>query len=112
MSQAAAEAPRRTVKRRWWPPRQWPVLLVGLCMAGSLVVVVVRDFRPGTVLFAGSVLLASLLRLVLPDRQAGLLVLRTRALDVLTLLLMGLIILTLALIVPELPPGGLPATTQ
>lgn len=102
---------RRKPVWRTWPPRQWPLLLVLGGMALSVVIVATGDFRPGGVLFGASVLLGALFRLVLPDRQAGLLVLRSRTIDVLMLLLMGLIILLLTLLIPELPPGGLPATS-
>jgi hypothetical protein len=71
-------------------------------IAISLVVVIVVDFRPGTVLFAASVLLAAAFRLVLTTRRAGLLVLRSRTVDVVTLTFMGVAALLLALAVPDI----------
>jgi hypothetical protein len=76
------------------------VVLTGVAI--SLVSAVVADFRPGMVMLAGSVLLAALFRLVLTTRRAGLLVLRSRTTDVLTLTAMGLGILVLALAIPDI----------
>jgi hypothetical protein len=87
---------------RPWPRRQWPLLVVLTGIAISLVVVIVVDFRPGTVLFAASVLLAAAFRLVLTTRRAGLLVLRSRTIDVVTLTFMGVAALLLALAVPDI----------
>lgn len=108
-------AERRAFWRRWgrnrgrplppirpWPRRQWPLLVVLAGVVGSLVVVVLVDFRPGTALFAASVLLAAALRLVLTTRRAGLLVLRSRMVDVTTLAIMGGATLLLALAVPDI----------
>jgi hypothetical protein len=71
-------------------------------VAAALIVVVVDDFRSGTVLFAGGVLLAAVFRLVFPSRIVGLLVLRSRAMDVLTLSTLGAAALVLALVVPDI----------
>jgi Protein of unknown function (DUF3017) len=87
---------------RPWPRRQWPLLVVVAGIFVSLVVVLVVDFRPGTVMFAASVLLAAAFRLVLTTRRAGLLVLRSRAIDVATLTIMGISALLLALAVPDI----------
>ncbi|GAA2754947.1 DUF3017 domain-containing protein [Actinopolymorpha rutila] len=87
---------------RPWPRRQWPLLVVLAGVVASLVVVVVVDFRPGTALFACSVLLAAVFRLVLTTRRAGLLVLRSRMTDVVTLAIMGGAALVLALAVPDI----------
>jgi Protein of unknown function (DUF3017) len=87
---------------RPWPRRQWPLLVVVAGIFVSLVVVLVVDFRPGTVMFAVSVLVAAGFRLVLTTRRAGLLVLRSRAIDVATLTIMGISALLLALAVPDI----------
>ncbi len=60
-----------------------------------------EHFRRGTVLFAGGLVMAAGLRLLLPDSAAGLLVVRSRALDVLTLAFLGLGVLLAALVVPR-----------
>ena len=80
---------------------QWPLAVVIGGILGSLLVVAGGGFRRGTVLLAFSVLLGMLLRLMLGERSAGLLAVRTRWLDVLTLAALGGGLLVLALIVPE-----------
>jgi hypothetical protein len=79
---------------------EWPLLAVlGVCLAG-LIVVLDNHFRRGTVLFAGGLVLAAGLRLVLPTPEAGSLVVRSRFTDVLTLGALGLGVLLTALVVP------------
>lgn len=98
----AAERPsvRRAVRAVAF---QWPLALVlAVCVAG-LLVVLSNHFRRGTVLFAGGLVLAAALRLVLPAPAAGLLVVRNRILDVLMLGALGLGVLLTALVVP--PPS-------
>ena len=93
--------------RRWSAVREllvgeWPLLAVlGVCLAG-LIVVLDNHFRRGTVLFAGGLVLAAGLRLVLPTPEAGSLAVRSRFTDVLTLGALGLGVLLTALVVP--PP--------
>ncbi|MEQ7126324.1 DUF3017 domain-containing protein [Actinopolymorpha sp. B11F2] len=87
---------------RPWPRRQWPLLVVLTGIFVSLITVIVVDFRPGTLLLALSVLLAAAFRLVLTTRRAGLLVLRSRTTDVVTLTVMGVVALLLAVAVPDI----------
>jgi hypothetical protein len=68
----------------------------------GLLVVAADHFRRGTVILGASVLLACLLRAVLPERQAGMLVVRSRWFDVLMLGVLGAALTLLALAVP--PP--------
>jgi hypothetical protein len=85
------------------PPGEWPlVAVVSVCLTG-LAVVLSDHFRRGTVLIAGGLLLAAGLRAVLRPSAAGLLVVRSRALDVLTLGVLGVGVLLSALLVP--PPS-------
>jgi Protein of unknown function (DUF3017) len=84
-------------------PREWPITLILLGVVASLLVVALNHFRRGTVLLALFVLLAGALRLVLPAREAGLLAVRSRVIDVLTLSGLGAALLFFALIVP--PPS-------
>jgi Protein of unknown function (DUF3017) len=84
-------------------PREWPITLILLGVAVSLLVVALNHFRRGTVLLALFVLLAAALRLVLPAREAGLLAVRSRLIDVFTLGGLGAGLLFFALIVP--PPS-------
>jgi Protein of unknown function (DUF3017) len=84
-------------------PREWPIAVVLAAIAVSLSVVALNHFRRGTVLLALSVLLAAGLRLALPAREAGLLAVRSRLLDVMTLAGLGVGLLIFALAVP--PPS-------
>jgi len=83
--------------------REWPLALVLTGVAGGLVVVASDHFRRGTALFACAVLLAAVLRLVLPTRQAGLLAVRSRGVDVLVLSVLAFGLGMLALVVPPPP---------
>ncbi|MFN8125701.1 MAG: DUF3017 domain-containing protein [Candidatus Nanopelagicales bacterium] len=85
-------------KARYGPP----VLVLGFFGLGLGLLLV--DFRLGTVIVALSVVLALVLRIVLPTRRAGLLVVRTRTIDVTVLSVLAGGLLLLALIVPA-PPG-------
>ena len=86
--------------RRLW--HEWPLALVLVCSLVSFGILVTRDFRWGAVSFGASLLLAMVLRLVLGDSRAGLLTVRSRVLDVLTLGALGVTTLVLAAVVP--PP--------
>jgi len=71
--------------------REWPLLVVCLLAAAGVVVCAVHDpWSKGLYLVAVALLLGAGLRLVLPLRRAGLLAVRSRFLDVATLLLTGL----------------------
>lgn len=86
--------------RGWW--RQWPILVVLAGVVIALVLVTLDYFRRGSVVLAGSVLLAAFLRLLLPDRDAGLLVVRSRRVDVAVLGVLGALLAVFAFWVP--PP--------
>jgi hypothetical protein len=74
-------------------------LAVAIAGAGlGLVIIALHHFRWGNMLVAGSMLAAALVRLVLPTRQAGLLVVRSRLVDVVTMSAMGGALLVLALV--------------
>jgi len=85
------------------PARYAPLLLVCCAMLVSLALLLV-DFRLGALALAASVILALVLRTVLPPRRAGLLVVRSRTLDITVLASMAVGLLVLAIIVPP-PPG-------
>ena len=87
--------------RRW---AEWPLAAVLLGVGLGLLVVANNRFRLGTVIVAASVVLAMVLRAVLSQQRAGLLVVRSRLVDVLTLGVFGVGLTVLALIVP--PPGA------
>lgn len=82
-------------KARYGPP----LVVLGIGALGLGLIFV--NFRVGTLVFAGAVILALVLRLVLPTRQAGLLVVRTRAIDVTVLSILAAGLLVLALLVPS-----------
>ena len=84
------------------PRRQWPLLLVSAGVLGGVVAVLVgaQNWRPGSVVVGGSLVLGALLRLTLSNRRAGLLQVRSKAFDVVVLLLAGVAIVILALAVP------------
>ena len=75
--------------RRWWA-RQWPISLVLVLAAVSLVLIATDHFRRGSVLLAASVILAFFLRLMLPGSEAGFLVVRSRRVDVIVLGILGI----------------------
>ena len=72
-----------------------------LGLATALAVVVFIDFRVGAIILSASVLLAFLLRLVLSDAQAGWLRIRRRRLDLTVLASLGVLLLILAVVVPQ-----------
>ena len=86
--------------RGGWVGRQWPLLTV---LGGGVVglgVVALDHFRTGCLLLGFSVLFAALARLLLPARRVGLLVVRSRAFDVVVLTGMGVALVVLAIVVP------------
>ncbi|ADB30389.1 hypothetical protein Kfla_1286 [Kribbella flavida DSM 17836] len=80
---------------------EWPLTLCAAVGLTGLVVMTFYDWRNGVVVFAGSVLLAGLLRAALSDDAAGLLHVRGRMFDTALLLGVGAAILLLGLIVPN-----------
>ena len=83
--------------------RQWPLLLVLAGGVSALLVVALNGFRLGCSLLGASVLFAAVARMVLPARRVGLLVVRSRAFDVLVLAAMGAALVVLAIVVPGPP---------
>jgi hypothetical protein len=75
-----------------------PLALI-ICGVGSgLVVIALHHFRWGNLLIAGSLLAGAMFRLVLPTRRAGLLAVRARFTDVITMCVMGVGLMVLALV--------------
>ncbi|MCB9412070.1 MAG: DUF3017 domain-containing protein [Actinobacteria bacterium] len=85
-----------------WLWRQWPLTTVLLGVVVALTFVALDRFRVGAVLLAASVVGALILRIVLTDRQAGLLAVRTRGVDIGVLGVLAGMLTILALWVP--PP--------
>jgi hypothetical protein len=79
---------------------QWPLALVLLAMVVSLVVLTFYDFRAGSIMLGGSVLFAAAMRTVLPRERAGLLAIRGRSIDLVTMYGLGIALTTVAVLVP------------
>ena len=68
---------------------QWPILLVGLIFAAAFVLVGANFWRRGSLLIGIGVGVASVLRLLLSEERAGLLVVRTKGTDFMTTAMVG-----------------------
>ena len=82
--------------------RQLPALVVLAVTALGLLLVATVASRPGVIVIGLALLLAAGLRLTLPTRQAGWLIVRTRSLDASFLLLLGFALVLLANTIPNL----------
>lgn len=82
------------------PSNPWPLAAALVLFSTGVVLVAMGHWRRGPVVMAAALGLAAFLRLVLPVRYAGLLVVRRRWIDVVGLLLLGGAIAVLAAIVP------------
>ncbi|WP_435743496.1 DUF3017 domain-containing protein [Nocardioides sp. SYSU DS0663] len=78
-------------------------LVVLLATTVGIGVVVAGDWRVGIRIVAGALLAASLVRAALPHRDAGMLAVRHRIVDVLVLVLVASALLFLAGTIPEQP---------
>ena len=82
----------------WLSP--WSLLVVLAVFAVGIVLILNWHWRRGSVTIGGSVVLAAVLRLVLPPKWAGLLQVRGKAFDVLLLAGTGVAIMVLGMAVP------------
>jgi len=87
------------------PARFGALWLVAAALVTGLVVIGFGDVRLGGLIVAGTLVVAALLRLTLPRRLAGALVVRSRAADVVFLLSMGLGLLSIVIAVDLRPRG-------
>ena len=78
--------------------RELPLALIIGGVVLGLVIIGLHHFRWGNLVIAGSLLAGAFFRLVLPTRQAGLLAVRARFTDVVTMSAMGGSLMLLALI--------------
>lgn len=78
-------------------------LVVLLVTALGIGVVVVGDWRVGVRVVAGAILAAALVRLVLPQRDAGMLAVRHRFVDCLVLAVVGCALIFLSVTIPDQP---------
>ena len=85
----AAVVPLHGRRRRNWLA-QWPITLVLIGIGIALVMIGMDYFRRGCVVLSAAVLLAAFLRLLLPDSEAGWLVVRPRKIDVAVLFTLGI----------------------
>lgn len=85
---AAPVVPIRRPSRRGWL-RQWPITIVLVGVAVAMLLIALDYFRRGSIVLSAAVLLAAFLRLLLPDEDAGMLVVRSRKVDVITLGVLG-----------------------
>jgi uncharacterized membrane protein YjjP (DUF1212 family) len=90
----------RELRRRGARFGQWPATVVGVLVAVSFALVAMGHFRRGAVLFSAGVVLAFFLRALLPSRDAGMLVVRSRAVDLATLAVLGVAVASLTFLVP------------
>ncbi len=77
-----------------------PSSFVVAVAAAGLVLVSVGHWRQGTVVIGGAMLVGAGLRLLLPSRRAGSLVVRSRPFDTGLLLFLGLATIALAISIP------------
>lgn len=80
-----------------------PFGLVLAIVAAGFVRIAQYHWREGTVLIAGALLVAALLRAVLSPERAGLIVIRGRGVDVLLYTALGVMILLVALTITKGP---------
>ena len=76
---------------------EWPFAVVFTTAAVAVIVVSLGGLKHGLTLLAAALLLGSALRFVLSPARAGLLAVRRRGVDVVTMALLGVLLLLLAL---------------
>jgi len=111
-------APQATIPRtshaKPAPPRMAqaamiPYLVVLVCVAAGIYIAWHEGSHHGGrggAVAGGALLVAAVIRLVLPTRLAGLLAVRHRATDVITLIVLGVSLLTAGLVLPGLRVAG------
>ncbi len=83
----------------------WALLIVVLALVIALVIISTGHWRKGSFAAGCAIGLGGVLRLVLPEKLAGLLVVRSKVIDTVIMIGTGLIMLGLTLIVPHSPPS-------
>lgn len=85
---------------RWWPV----LVVVAGVLTGLLISVFGRDtWRLGGLVIGCSLLVGAVIRIVLPEREAGLLQVRSRGFDSTVLIIGGVAIVALAIAIPPGP---------
>jgi len=80
---------------------QWPLALVLLGFAIGLIVLTLYDFRVGSIIMGAAVLLGGVLRAALSHERAGLLAVRGRSIDLITVFSLGTALTVIAVLVPR-----------
>ena len=75
---------------------QWPILTVGLIIIAAYGLVIAGFWRRGALLIGIAVCVAAVLRLVLTDERAGLLVVRSKGIDFVMTTTVGAAVLYIA----------------
>ena len=91
---AVRPEPPRTLRSRL--PAEWPMIVVLAIAAAGLLRVATANWREGSVLLGGALLVAAVLRAVLPPDRAGLVAIRSRIVDILAYSGLGLAVVLLA----------------
>ena len=91
----------RPRRRPWWA--QWPLAIVLAGVVAALAVVALDRFRLGSLMLAASLVLAFVLRLVLPADRIGMLAVRSKRVDLVVLGTLAAALVVFALWVP--PPA-------
>ncbi|CDO87234.1 hypothetical protein AWC29_04955 [Mycobacterium triplex] len=84
---------------------QWPILLVGLIFVTAFALVGANFWRRGSLLIGIAVGVAAILRLVLSDDRAGLLVVRSKGIDFVTTATVGAAMVYIAWTIDPLGTG-------
>jgi hypothetical protein len=84
---------------------QWPILLVGLIFATAFVLAGANFWRRGALLIGIGVGVAAVLRLVLSEERAGLLVVRSKGIDFVTTATVGAAMVYIASTIDPLGTG-------
>jgi len=84
---------------------QWPILLVELIFVAAFVLAAANFWRRGALLIGIGVGVASLLRLVLSDERAGLLVVRGKGIDFATTATVAAVVVYIAWTIDPLGTG-------
>jgi hypothetical protein len=80
--------------------RQWPLLLVIVVVGLGLLLIAAERWRSGLVLMGLALVVAGVLRLLLPLRRIGFLAVRSRPVDVTLTVAAGLAVAAIALTIP------------
>ncbi|WP_051580453.1 DUF3017 domain-containing protein [Pseudonocardia acaciae] len=86
-------------------PAHGALIVVLVIVAAGFVRVLAEHWREGTGLIAGALLIAGVARVLLPDDRAGLLAVRSQAIDGLCYLGLGVLMVVLAVTIPKTPFG-------